>query len=215
MEMLESTVKGASQLRKLNKYFEEAGFTLEDYSREMENSGVEGAMPVSFMIPLEYRLEENSLKVSIPMSAVQENGGGSIFRIQFLRYFGCAGVKEEGYMLVPNGAGSLIRFNNGKQNAAIYSEYVYGIDPLAADYTVLENTENVKMALFGIFRENSSLFATIEDGASLCYLSAGVSGKINEYNYVYPTFVLRGNDKLSMFGTTGNEAELPIVEIIL
>ncbi len=212
MEMLESTVKGASQLRKLNKYFEEAGFTLEDYSREMENSGVEGAMPVSFMIPLEYRLEENSLKVSIPMSAVQENGGGSIFRIQFLRYFGCAGVKEEGYMLVPNGAGSLIRFNNGKQNAAIYSEYVYGIDPLAADYTVLENTENVKMALFGIFRENSSLFATIEDGASLCYLSAGVSGKINEYNYVYPTFVLRGNDKLSMFGTTGNEAELPIVE---
>lgn len=212
LEMLESTVKGASQLRKLNRFFEEAGFTEEDYIIEMENSGVEGAVPISFMVPLEYRLNEDSVDVSIPMSGVQENGGGTIFRIQFLRYFGTAGKEEEGYMLVPNGSGSLIRFNNGKSDASLYSEYVYGIDPLAAEYTVLENTESVKMALFGIFRENSSLLATIEDGASFSFLTAGVAGRINEYNYVYPTFVLRGNDKLAMFGSTGNEAELPIVE---
>lgn len=31
MELLESAVKGASQLRKLNKYFEEAGFSEEEY----------------------------------------------------------------------------------------------------------------------------------------------------------------------------------------
>ncbi len=212
LEMLESTVKGASQLRKLNRFFEEAGFTEEEYIQEMENSGVEGAVPISFVIPLEYRLNEDSVDVSIPMSGVQENGGGTVFRIQFLRYFGTAGKDEQGYMLVPNGSGSLIRFNNGKSDASLYSEYVYGIDPLAAEYTVLENTENVKMALFGIFRENSSVLATIEDGASFSYLTAGVAGRINEYNYVYPTFVLRGNDKLAMFGSTGNEAELPIVE---
>ncbi|MBQ4536261.1 MAG: hypothetical protein IJO65_12005 [Lachnospiraceae bacterium] len=212
MEMLESTAKGASQLRKLNKYFEAAGFTQEDYNREMENSGVEGIIPISFTIPLEYRLNEDSVDVSIPMSEVQEAGGGALFRIQFLRYLGTAGTEEEGYMLVPNGSGSLINFNNGKSTAAVYSEYVYGIDPLAAEYTVLENTDKVKMALFGIFRENSGVFATIEDGASFAYLSAGVAGKINEYNYVYPTFVVRGNDKLSMFGTTGNEADLPVVE---
>lgn len=212
LELLESAVKGASQIRKLNKYFEAAGFTEEDYIREMENSGVDGAVPISFIIPLEYRLNGDAVDVSVPMSAVEENGGGSIFRIQLLRYFGAAGIDEDGYMLVPNGSGSLIYFNNGKTTVENYSEYVYGIDPLAAEYTVRENTENVKMALFGIFREDSSVFATIEDGASFAYLSAGVSGKINEYNYVYPTFVLRGNDKLSMFGTTGNEADIPIVE---
>ena len=212
LEMLSSTVKGASQLRKLNKYFEEAGFTQEDYVREMEGSGVEGLIPMSFLIPLEYRLNEDSVDVSVPMCGVQENGGGAVFRIQLLRYFGTAGKDEEGYMLVPNGSGSLINFNNGKTTADNYSEYVYGIDPMAAEYTVLENTENVKMALFGIFRQDSGVFATIENGASLAYLNAGVAGKMNEYNYVYPTFVLRGNDKLAMFGTTGNEAELPIVE---
>ncbi len=211
-ELLESAVKGASQLRNLNKYFEAAGFTEEDYITEMENSGVEGAIPISFVIPLEYRLNADAVDVSIPMKAVEENGGGTIFRIQLLRYFGAAGTEEEGYMLVPNGSGSLINFNNGKASYAQYSEYVYGLDPLAAEYTVRENTENTKMALYGIFRNHSAIFATIEDGASFAMLTAYVSGKINEYNFVYPTFVLRGNDKLSMFGTTGNEADIPIVE---
>ncbi|MDE6387804.1 MAG: hypothetical protein K2L82_08385 [Lachnospiraceae bacterium] len=212
MELLESTLKGASQLRKLNRYFEEAGFTEEMYIREMENSGVEGAVPISFTIPLEYRLHDDAVDVSIPMSGVEENGGGAIFRIQMLRYFGAAGTDENGYLLVPNGSGSIINFNNGKASADVYSEYVYGIDPLAAEYTVRENTENVKMALYGIFRENSAVFATIESGASLANIGASVSGKVNEYNNVYATFVMRGNDRLSMFGTTGNEADIPIVE---
>lgn len=212
LELLESAQTGASQIRKLNNYFEMAGFTQEDYLREMENSGVEGAVPISFLIPLEYRLNGDSVDVSIPMSGVEENGGGAVFRIQLLRYFGTAGKEETGYMLVPNGSGSLINFNNGKTTASNYAEYVYGIDPLAAEYTVLENTEDTKMALFAICREDSSVFATIEDGAATCYLTAGIAGKINEYNYVYPTFVLRGNVKLAMFGTTGSEADLPIVE---
>lgn len=212
LELMESTLKGASQLRKLNKYFEEAGFTEEMYVIEMENSGVEGAVPISFTIPLEYRLCDDAVEVSIPMSGVVENGGGAIFRIQMLRYFGAAGIDENGYLLVPNGSGSLIYFNNGKQTADVYSEYVYGIDPLSAEYTVRENTENVKMALFGIFRDNSAVFATIESGASLANIGACVSGKVNEYNNVYATFLMRGNDKLSMFGTTGNEADIPIVE---
>lgn len=212
LELLSGAMKGASQIRKLNRYFEEAGFTEEDYITEMENSGVEGAVPISFVVPLEYRLNGDAVDVSIPMSAVQENGGGSIFRIQLLRYFGAAGAEENGYMLVPNGSGSIINFNNGKTTAENYSEYVYGIDKLAAEYTVRENTEDVKLALYGIFRDNSSILATIEDGASFANISASVAGKIHNYNYVYSSFVLRGNDKLSMFGTTGNEADIPIVE---
>lgn len=212
MELLEAAQKGASQIRKLNRYFEEAGFTQDDYNREMEGSGVEGAIPISFVVPLEYRLVGDAVEVSVPMSAVKENGGGAIYRVSMLRFFGAAGINESGYLLVPNGSGSLINFNNGKTTAQPYSEFIYGIDPLAAELTVRENTENVKMALFGIFREDSAVFATIERGGAMAYLSASVSGRVNEYNYVYPTFILRGNEKLEMFGTTGNEADLPIVE---
>lgn len=84
-ELLESAAKGASQIRKLNRYFEEAGFTEEEYMAEMMGSGVEGVVPISFEIPLEYRLNGDAVDVSIPMDHVVENGGG---RCSEFRCFG-------------------------------------------------------------------------------------------------------------------------------
>ena len=215
LELLPAAKNGASTMRKMNKYLEEIGFTVEDYETEMMNSGVEGAVPISFTIPLEYRLLADSIEVSVPVKGITENGGGAVHRLQILNFFGAASDKEEGYMLVPNGSGSIINFNNGKAQITSgndYSEFVYGIDPLSAEYTVKEKTENVKLALFGIFRPEESILATIEDGASLANITANVSGEVNSYNNVFPIFVLRGSDKLSMFGTTGSEGELPVVE---
>ncbi|HKL99272.1 MAG TPA: DUF5696 domain-containing protein, partial [Mobilitalea sp.] len=134
-----------------------------------------------------------------------------IYRIQMHRYMGAAGQDEEGYMVVPNGSGSIINFNNGKTSAADYSQYVYNIDPLSDSLAQTEYTEQARLGLFGICRENSGVLATIEDGASLANITAGISGKYSTYNYVYPSFQLRGYDVLSLFGSTGNEADLPIV----
>ena len=212
LELNESAAAGRSTLRKMNRYYEEAGFTEEDYLAVMESSGVEGAVPQTFIVAVEYRLTSDGLEVSVPMKLVQEQGGGKIYRIQLLNYFGAATTDEQGYMVVPNGSGSLIYFNNKKTNADEYSQYIYGIDPLMADYTVIENMEKARLPLFGICRENSSIMATIEDGKSLAYLTAGVAGKINSYNYAYPTFVLRGNEKLSMGGGLGDEVTFTVVE---
>ena len=213
--MLSNTQKGVAELRRLNEYFEKVGWTKEDYDREMEVAEGEVEENISFTVPLDYTLKDDYLEATVYMKGVSESGGGAIHDIQMLNFFGAAGKDEEGYMLVPNGTGSIIYFNNGKskqQSGNDYSEYIYGLDPMVADYTVREITENAKLALFGIFREKSGILATIESGASLANVSAGVSGDINEYNNVYTTFTVRGNDTLAMFGTTGSEANLPIVE---
>ena len=160
---------------------------------------------IHFDIPLEYRLEDDHLTVSIPASGIVEYGGGYVQRIQLLRYMGAASSAEEGYMVVPNGSGSVINFNNGKTKMASYSQYVYELDPLAANYTTLENTDSAKLALFGICREDNGLLVTIEDGASTSLITAGISGAYNDYNYAYPTFVLRTVDNLSMFGDSATE----------
>ena len=114
-------------------------------------------------------------------------------------------------MVVPNGSGSIINFNNGKINAADYSQYIYNLDPLADSLTQTEYTEKARLGLFGICKEDSSILVTIEDGASLANITAGVSGKFSVYNYVYPSFMLRVYDILSIFGSTGSSADLPIV----
>ena len=213
--MLSNTQKGVAELRRLNQYFESVGWTREDYDREMEVAEGEVEENISFTVPLDYTLKDDYLEATVYMKGVTESGGGAIHDIQMLNFFGAADKDETGYMLVPNGSGSIINFNNGKgtlQSGNDYSEYIYGIDPMVADYTVREITENSKLALFGIFREKSGILATIESGASLANVSAGVAGDINEYNNVYATFTVRGNDTLAMFGTTGSEANLPIVE---
>ncbi len=160
---------------------------------------------IYFDIPLEYRLEDDHLTVSIPASGIVEYGGGYLQRIQLLRYMGAGSSAEDGYLVVPNGSGSLIRFNNGKTKMASYSQYVYDLDPLAATYTTLENTNSAKLALFGICKEDNGMLVTIEDGASTSLITAGISGAFNDYNYAYPTFVLRTVDNLSNFGDAATE----------
>lgn len=197
---------------KIDAILQSAGFTREDYYQQMALGGEAVEEALSFTVALEYRLQGDALKVCVPVCAMQEKGGGKIFRIQLLRSFGAAGTDESGYMVVPNGSGSLIRFNNGKTGAAAYSQYIYGMDLIDADYTKIQNTQTARLPLFGICRENSSVLATIERGAPLCYITADVSGHLNSCNYAYPTFVLRGYDMLSMFGVTGAEADMPILE---
>lgn len=298
---LPETVKGAATLRKFNAMFESAGYTEEDFIKDMEASGVEGAIPISFEIPLEYRLVDDGLQVNIPTDQIVENGGGKIYKIQTLPMLGAVkapeskltptgvnaasgaaaatgaaaaaedtsdGAEEEkddtqtdaktdeedaqddteetadegeaqtgaapvvdidtttvaddeisGYMVVPNGSGSLIRFNNGRSSVAEYNQYIYGIDPLSADYTVVENTEDARLPVYGIQKaagkvqkKDYGLFAVIEQGDSLGMVSSYVSNKLNSYNYTYPSFILRGYEKLSMFGSTGNESDLPVIE---
>ncbi|MDF2868628.1 MAG: hypothetical protein K0R05_203 [Anaerocolumna sp.] len=197
--------KNPKTIKKIQEWLEKIGWTNEEYEEQMELAGVETTLPISFQVPLEYRLMEDGLKVSIPVSAIEEYGGGSIYRIQLLRYMAAADSTENGYMVVPNGSGSLIDFNNGKINAASYSQYIYDLDPLSANYTTTENSISAKLPLFGICRENSSVLVTIESGASLSLITAGISGVYNEYNYAYPTFVLRSVDNLRMFGNTSQD----------
>lgn len=153
-------------------------------------------------VSLEYRLEEDKLVVSIPANRIAEHGDCFVYRIQMLRYMGAGHNTEEGYMVVPNGSGSLIYFNNGKTSADSYTQYIYDIDPMVSTYTTLENVSSAKLPVFGICRPDRSMLVTVEDGATTALITASVSGSFNDYNYAYPTFILRNIDNLRMFGNS-------------
>lgn len=213
MRELRSTLVNNTIVRsKVEALLIEAGFTDEDVTEQMALAGEAVAVPISFVIPLDYKLVGDSVEASIFTGAIEERGGASIFRIDMLRNFAAADSETDGYLVVPSGDGALIRFNNGKTGVANYSQYIYDIDPIAADYTVLENANPAAMPLFGICREDETILATIEEGDALAIVNAGIAGKVNNYNYAYTTFVVRGRETLEMFGTTGNEANLPLVE---
>lgn len=201
-----------SKKKKADAALQQAGFTPEDYYAMQELGGVETAETLFFTVALDYRLKGDALEVSVPVSLIEEKGGGKIYRIQLLRYMGAAAANETGYFVVPNGSGALINFNNGKTTTPVYTQYVYGMDPLSADYTVTQNSETVRLPICGICRENSSVLLSVERGASLCYFTADVSGRTNSYNAIQPVFVVRGTETLSMFGVDGTSADIPVME---
>jgi len=211
MELAEAARRPA-QLRNMTAYLEEIGYTEDDFIADMTDSGAEDAIPLTFVVALEYRLYDDCLEVALPSKLIEESGGGMLSRVQVLRYFGAAGPDEEGYMLLPNGSGSIVYFNNGKEKTENYSQFVYGMDPMTSEYLVTEETQNARLPVFGISRPNSGIFASIEQGETLASITAYVSGAMNSYNFVYPTFILRGGERLTMFGATDVSAELPIVE---
>lgn len=212
LEILPAAAKGQSTLREMQSYYELAGYTEEDYVKDMEASGVEVEIPLSFVVPMEYRLEEDGIRVSINTEHILEHGGGKINRIQMLRYFAAGTNQEDGYIVLPNGSGSLMYFNNQKSSSAEYSQYIYGNDPLAISTSVAENTETARLPIFGIQGANQTVFARINSGDSFALLTAGVAGRYNSYNYVYPTFILRNIDVIEFEGSVGKESEAIVVE---
>ena len=92
-----------------------------------------------FEIPVEYTLADGKLTVSCDTSKIEEkkaddeSSGLVITDIQLTPYFGSVPETDandkpiDGYMIIPDGTGAVIKYNNGKGNyATVYSQKVYG-----------------------------------------------------------------------------------------
>ncbi|MCL2078449.1 MAG: DUF5696 domain-containing protein [Oscillospiraceae bacterium] len=213
MELIEAARTGRMTITEMNEVFASVGYTSEDYMMDMEASGMEVSLPLHFVVPLEFLLDGDSLLVNLNTAGIREYASGAISAVQLMRGFGAGSTEEDGYLVVPNGSGSLIYFNNGKTYADEYMQYIYGEDPMQSEYVILGNTEITRMPFFGIEAyDGRTILGRVESGDTQCYLTAGISEKYNSYNYVYPGFTLRGSLSLAMFGMTGNESTLPVVE---
>lgn len=198
---------------KMIALFESAGYTELDSAQDAEMAGIEIKETRPFFeVPLEYRLSDGVLKASIPVEKIQKPEGFEITAIRFLNFFGSANNAASGYIMVPNGSGSLITLNNGKNTAATYLQQVYGIDPLAISRVGNENTQTARMPVFGLKNGNNAFLAIIEEGDAFASVTADVSGKSNSYNTVGTIFNIKSTEKLSMMGVTGDMSNTPMVE---
>lgn len=157
-----------------------AGYSAEDLAQDNAENGIGGESGTSkpnFVIPLEYRLEEGSLVVKIPVGQVKESGQYQIRSLELLNMFGAADQLTDGYMLVPDGSGSLIRLNNGKVKEEQYVQRVYGPDPNDNSYRRGQVSQNARMPVFGMKAGDGAWFAVIEKGDAIASIAADISGK--------------------------------------
>lgn len=205
LERLDDLVSKELVLNKMLAAFEQAGYDEAQLAIDNEQNGVgdrtESLKP-SFVVPLEYRLSDRGLQVSIPMSEVIENPSFPLHKIEFMEYFGAADGQAEGYMLVPDGSGALIYLNNGKVMDDRYSQEMYGTDPAQSSRNRLQVAQSARMPVYGLKHGNSAWFAIIEEGDALASVNADIGGKLNAFNHVFPSFQIRSEDELFMMSGT-------------
>lgn len=181
--------------KQMEGIFADAGYTYEDYlaDKELDNSSTTNDKPV-FNITVEYILDGDDFVVKVPMNEMEYKSEYPLYTVTPLPYFGSAGKDEKGFMLVPEGGGATINFNNGKTSQSSYYVNMYGWDYCITRDSVVHNTE-AYYNVFGISKESGSFICVLEDGKSYAGIQADISGKINEYNYVNAKFSLNQREK--------------------
>ena len=69
------------------------------------------------------------------------------------------------------------------------------VETYVADY------EPIQLPVYGMKTDDSAVLAIIEKGAALAVINSDISGRSDEFNRVYPSFVLRDIELLSVLGT--------------
>ena len=147
------------------------------------------------VIPVQYVLEEDCLAASIISQGIEEEvwedpdtdpeKKQTIMSISLLPFMGAAGSDDEGYLIIPDGSGALIHFNNGRTGAAVYQQDVYGRDEALSIRKAATSTYDVNMPLFGIVRNGRALMAVVENGEFQAQLNANVNGQLTGYSNAY------------------------------
>lgn len=174
---------------KMEVMFANVGYTPEDYQADLERyEKAESKNDKLFNFSMVYRLTEDGLKVEVPLDDMDYPAKYPLVEIDVLPFFGAGSTEDEGYMFVPEGGGSIINFNNGKNNSAAYLANVYGADTAIPRKFVVHETK-VEYPVFGMAKNNSSFICIIEQGESYASINADISGNDNNsYNNVFSSY---------------------------
>ena len=168
----------------MEELFGKQGYTYEDYLKNKELYKESNIKEVpAFNVSIVYKLDGNNLVVNVPFNEISYRLKYPITQLSVLPYFGAAGPDEEGYMLIPEGGGSIINFNNGKVKQNGYYADCYGWDYAMERKAVITETR-AAYPVFGISYPDSSVLSVIEKGAEYAGITAEIAGKLGSYNYI-------------------------------
>lgn len=178
--------------------FAAAGFTEEEYLIGKEKySGKKEQEKAVFNVNVVYSLEGNKLNVEIPLEKIEYKKEFPLISLQVLPFMGAGSWEETGSMLIPEGGGSLIYFNNGKIQQNLYYSNVYGWD-FATKRTELVHETRSAYGVFGVIKDYGSFICTLEDGAAYGAITADIAGKTNGFNNVFVDYTILHREEVDV-----------------
>jgi hypothetical protein len=196
-ERRDSSFKGVG-LAKVTGIFKQIGYNEEQIALDKAAYGEEATGNVNVRIPLHYELDGAQLKVTVAAGEIEYPDTMKIQTLSLLPFFGASGREDEGYTFVPDGSGSLIHFNNGKTYAAPFRTALYGSDSAISQLIKIQQEEAARLPVFGMKYASRGFVAIIEQGDAVATVEADVSGRLNDYNTVYPSFTIHNLEEVTL-----------------
>ena len=195
-----------------------------DYDHDLTKYTGADAAPPRFRLSLEYTLNDDGLAVRLPANGIEFDEAAYQFQtVSMLPFMGAGSNEYEGYSVIPDGSGALIRFQEFKGQSVNLSGQLYG-----ADYAYHEisgqHAESMRMPYYGVVTTypgspsgtpaptsgdvvdeaaaeatyNNGFLAIITEGDSLASLMAVCGGSLHPYNTVYAMFTPRPSDEYNL-----------------
>ncbi|QVK18360.1 hypothetical protein KHQ81_01195 [Mycoplasmatota bacterium] len=193
--------------------YEKGDYTAQEllYDNEVQGVSDDKGKPY-FEVGVRYTLTDSGFKATIINESLFENKHYLISHIDLLPYFGAGSVNDKGYIVVPDGSGAIMNFNNGKTYATQYEKKLYGKDYGKAVYSAPEKSYNASMPIFGMKKNDDAFLAIITEGDAAASVIADISEKYDSYNKVYARFYCREKDVLPLLGI-GNKINMWSVDL--
>jgi len=163
--------------------------------------------------------EEDSISYEIKDEDVTGKGRSSLVALDITPFLGASGGKTKyynpetemydiiedkymipGYIFVPDGSGSLIRFKDNSASFSMYYGDVYGVDPAQNTYHNSTLTDAIPlkdpvMPVFGVTHGDgqAAFVAYADSGSEYMQIVVRPEENLTAYNYVYPRFVYNVN----------------------
>ena len=188
---------------------------------EKEDKGIAATYDYSssegVTLKVHYQLDDDNLYVYCDTKEIKEKNvstfdGKVLTKLQLCPFFAATpevdekGNQTSGYMIVPDGSGAVINYNNGKTNYAGYSQHVYGRDYTTVLIDAPKVTQQAYLPVLATVNGSSGIVAVASDGDANVYAKAQVSGQNKQaYNNCYFEFETRSMDSFFMSGDGSNK----------
>lgn len=165
-----------------------------------------------FTVPVEISLDNSGLKAFIDVKKIKETKPDKylLCSVSLLPYFGAGGPDEQGSIIVADGSGCEMDFNNGRYSKLGYSSHIYGSN--LSKYVLAKEMSSypIMLPVYGIKRQGSAVTAIVTDGAAIGTVWCYPNGSISSYANVYTTFALRETDSivLNEYSSSATSAQL-------
>lgn len=206
----------AADLRRLEVYVKKycPQYTYEEMAYDIQETGyvAKDQNPPRFTMALEYKIRSDGKGVEVRLPANGISFDETIYQLQevtILPYMGCGSDQYQGYTFIPDGTGTIIRYEDFRKSDVNISGKVYGEDNAYHEMTG-GTAELMRLPVFGgvnYYSQRSDdlevveapeypdagFLAIITDGDSLATITSR-SEATHPYKSAYASFIPRPSD---------------------